>query len=63
MNYAIKGAMAIGLVALGFNLSGCNSTAANAAPEKVLDPAEAAAAALDQEYPQTANAKAPAPVK
>ena len=57
MKYAMKGAMAVGLVALAFNLGGCNSSTANATAEKSPDPAEAAAAAMDRE---AAKAAAPA---
>ena len=63
MNNAIKGAMAAGLVALGFSVSGCNSSSANAAAEKSPDPAEAAAAALDKEMAQPAPPAEMAPEK
>lgn len=63
MNNAIKGAMAAGLIALGFGVSGCNSSSANAAAEMSPDPAEAAAAALDKEYSRPAPPAEPAPDK
>ncbi len=63
MRNAIKSAMAIGIVALGLSVSGCNSGSANATAEKEPDPAELTAAAIDQEAakaPAAPEEKAPA---
>lgn len=63
MKYPMKGAMAVGLVALAFNLGGCNSSTANATAEKSPDPAEAAAQAMDREAAQAASTAEQPPAK